>query len=111
MGNHKQFSPTERLRRRNTLTWSERKKITYQRTLNQVQSGVIPITHLKVRHIWLLRFSFAKIIFSDVFTRPFTDSRVNRNNNQKMLLPFTPLSLTFENVKYSVDIPKVIIVA
>ncbi|XP_038878639.1 ABC transporter G family member 38 isoform X2 [Benincasa hispida] len=34
------------------------------------------------------------------------NSRVERHNNQKMLLPFTPLCLTFENIKYSVDIPK-----
>uniref|UniRef100_A0A9I9DX68 ABC transporter domain-containing protein n=1 Tax=Cucumis melo TaxID=3656 RepID=A0A9I9DX68_CUCME len=34
-----------------------------------------------------------------------TDSEVNRHTNQKMLLPFTPLCITFENVKYSVDIP------
>ncbi|XP_022144931.1 ABC transporter G family member 38 [Momordica charantia] len=34
------------------------------------------------------------------------NSRVDRYKKQKMLLPFTSLSLTFENVKYSVDIPK-----
>lgn len=80
-------------------------------TLNQAQSGLILITHLKVSHInWLLRFPLAKTLSSDVLTRPFIDSRVDRDKNQKMLLPFTPLSLTFENVKYSVDIPKVIIV-
>ncbi|TYJ98106.1 ABC transporter G family member 38 [Cucumis melo var. makuwa] len=33
------------------------------------------------------------------------NSEVNRHTNQKMLLPFTPLCITFENVKYSVDIP------
>ncbi|KAG6589885.1 ABC transporter G family member 36, partial [Cucurbita argyrosperma subsp. sororia] len=35
-----------------------------------------------------------------------TNSRVDRQNSQRMLLPFTPLYLTFENVKYSVDVPK-----
>ncbi|XP_023516989.1 ABC transporter G family member 38-like [Cucurbita pepo subsp. pepo] len=32
--------------------------------------------------------------------------RVDRQNSQRMLLPFTPLYLTFENIKYSVDVPK-----
>uniref|UniRef100_A0A0A0LTZ5 ABC transporter domain-containing protein n=1 Tax=Cucumis sativus TaxID=3659 RepID=A0A0A0LTZ5_CUCSA len=43
---------------------------------------------------------------SNLATISSIDSEVNRHTNQKMLLPFTPLCLTFENVKYSVDMPK-----
>lgn len=34
-------------------------------------------------------------------------SRADTKNKKGMVLPFTPLSITFNNIKYSVDMPQV----
>jgi hypothetical protein len=36
-----------------------------------------------------------------------TDESSSTLNNRRATLPFVPLSLTFENIRYSVDMPKV----
>ena len=46
-------------------------------------------------------------ISSRSFSGRVSDSNAGRNGKRGMVLPFQPLSLTFDEIRYSVDMPQV----